>query len=391
MVETRRHLREKFVDLYGGEPTLYRAPGRVNLIGEHTDYNEGFVMPAALDMYTYVAAARGRDGRLRVHSINFGESFEIGLDEIRAGRTGSWSDYVRGVAGTLESHGHSLPGVDLVIVGEVPLGSGLSSSAAIEVATAFALLGVANIELDRTEIAEICQEAEHRYAQMRCGIMDQFISCHGKEGHALMLDCRSLDFRLVPVPSNVQLVICNSMVKHEHATSGYNTRRGQCEEGVRILRTVLPHIHSLRDVSEEELEIHKNMLSMVVYRRCRHVITENGRVQKAATALQKDDIRELGHLMRESHNSLRDDYEVSCPELDLLVEAASGLPGVYGARMTGGGFGGCTINLVKAVQAEGFAQEISTTYEAKTGIRPQIFLSRASEGAGMVPSEGSES
>ena len=383
-------MHEKFLELYGTEPRLYRAPGRVNLIGEHTDYNEGFVMPAALDMYTYVAAARRSDRQLRVFSVNFGESFETSLDEIHPGRTGGWSDYVRGVAGTLESRGHRLPGADLVILGEVPLGSGLSSSAAIEVSTAVALLGVANIELDRTEIAEICQEAEHRYAEMRCGIMDQFISCHGKEGHALMLDCRSLEFRLVPLPSNVQLVICNSMVKHQHATSGYNTRRAQCEEGVRILKTVLPEIHSLRDVSEEQLENESHLLSDVVYRRCRHVITENARVQKAADALEADNIRELGRLMRESHESLRDDYEVSCPELDVLVDAAAGLPGVYGARMTGGGFGGCTINLVDAEQAKRFEGIFRDAYEAKTGIHPQILLSKASEGAGAVPTEGSE-
>jgi galactokinase len=383
-------LREKFYEVYGTEPTLYRAPGRVNLIGEHTDYNEGFVMPAALDMYTYVAAAKRPDRRLRVLSLNFEENFEVSLDDIHPGRTGWWNDYVRGVAGTLESRGHRLPGVDLMVLGEVPLGSGLSSSAAIEVSTAVALLGVANIELGRTEIAEICQEAEHRYAGMRCGIMDQFISCYGKEEHALMLDCRSLEFRMVPLPRNVQLVVCNSMVRHEHATSGYNTRRAECEEGVRVLRTVMPEIRSLRDVSEEELEAHQNLLSATVYRRCRHVITENGRVQRTADALEGGNIRELGCSMRESHESLRDDYEVSCPELDLLVEAASGLPGVYGARMTGGGFGGCTINLVEVEQARRFELDISCAYEAKTGIHPQIFLSRASEGAGVVAPEVSQ-
>jgi galactokinase len=389
-VETQRHLREKFVQLYGSKPVVYRAPGRVNLIGEHTDYNEGFVMPAALDMYTYVAAAPRSDRKLRVFSTNFGESFETSLDKIQPGRTGGWNDYVRGVAGTLESRGHRLKGADLVIVGEVPLGAGLSSSAAIEVATAVAFLGVSNIELERTEIAEICQQAEHRYAEMRCGIMDQFISCHGKAGHALMLDCRSLEFRLVPVPDSVQLVICNSMVKHEHATSGYNTRRAQCEEGVRILKTVLPEIDSLRDVTEEEFETHRGLLSPVVYRRCRHVISENRRVQEAAAALEKNDIREFGRLMGESHRSLRDDYEVSCRELDVLVDMASGMDGVYGARMTGGGFGGCTINLVDSQQARRFEQAISSAYLVQTGIRPQIFLSRASEGAEVLAPESSE-
>lgn len=378
-------LAEAFAKVYGTAlAKVYRAPGRVNLIGEHTDYNEGFVMPAALDLSTYVAAAPRSDRRLRAYSVNFEEGFEISLDANQPGASGTWSDYVRGVAGILEIRGHKLPGADLVILGEVPLGAGLSSSAAIEVATAVALLGTAGVELDRTEIAMICQQAEHLYAGMRCGIMDQFIACHGRKGQALILDCRSLDFRLVPLPEKMQLVICNSMVKHELASSEYNTRRAQCEAGVRVLKTVLPEIASLRDVTEMQLNHHRDLLEPVVYRRCRHVITENHRVQRAGNALQHGDVRVFGHLMYESHRSLRDDYQVSCPELDILVESARPLAGVYGARMTGGGFGGCTINLVEMEYVSSFQKEITRTYQQKTGMLPQIFVCQASEGAEAV-------
>jgi len=381
----RRRLTDVFLKVYGTALAgVFRAPGRVNLIGEHTDYNEGFVMPAALDMSTYVAVAPRSDRLLRAYSMNFEESFEISLDANNPGASGTWGDYVRGVAGILEIRGHRLPGADLVILGEVPLGAGLSSSAAIEVATAVALLSTAGIKLERTEIAMICQQAEHLYAGTRCGIMDQFIACHGKKGRAVMLDCRSLDFRLLPLPEKLQLVICNSMVKHELASSEYNTRRAQCEAGVRVLKTVLPEIASLRDVTEMQLNHHRNLLEPVVYRRCRHVVTENDRVQRAGNALQDGDVPEVGHLMYESHRSLRDDYEVSCPELDILVESARPLTGVYASRMTGGGFGGCTINLVEMEHVQNFQREIARTYQQKTGMLPQIFVCQASEGAEAV-------
>jgi len=221
--------------------------------------------------------------------------------------------------------------------------------------------------------------------------MDQFISCHGREGHALMLDCRSLDFRLVPLPRNVQLVICNTMVKHEHASGEYNTRRAECEAGVRALKAVLPEIRSLRDVTHDQVNQHRDLLPAIIYQRCRHVITENDRVQRAANSLQRSDVREFGCLMFESHRSLRDDYQVSCPELDLMVEAATLLPGIYGARMTGGGFGGCTINLVATEHAGSFRENISQAYQEKTGIHPQIYVCKASQGAEAVTEWSSQS
>jgi galactokinase len=379
-----RKLKALFAGLYEGLPTIYRAPGRVNLIGEHTDYNDGFVMPAALDLYTYVAVSPRSDRRLRVYSENLGEKCDLDLDSIRPGKSGHWSDYVRGVAGVLESSGYRLRGADLAITSEVPLGSGLSSSAALEVSTAWALLSNSQINVDRNTIPQICQQAEHLYPETQCGIMDQFISCHGRAGHALLLDCRALDFQLLPVPRQVRLMVCNTMVKHEHASGGYNTRRRECEEGLQALKQVLPAIRALRDVTINELEQHRERLTPVVYKRVRHVVTENDRVQEAATALSEGDLAHFGRLMADSHRSLRDDYEVSTPELDLMVELANGQEGVYGARMTGGGFGGCTINLVDSANAEQVQQRLEQNYETRTGLRPTIIICDASDGAGAV-------
>ena len=382
--EATHRLNALFAELYGGRPTVYRAPGRVNLIGEHTDYNDGFVMPAALNLYTYVAVGPRSDRRLRVYSETLGEMRDLDLDSMRPGKSGDWSDYVRGVAGVLESSGYKLRGADLAITSEVPLGSGLSSSAALEVSTAWALLSNSEINVDRNAIPQMCQQAEHLYPETKCGIMDQFISCHGRAGHALMLDCRSLDFQLLPLPSQVRLMVCNTMVRHEHASGGYNTRQGEGQEGLRALQQVLPEIRALRDVSVDELERHRSRLSPVIYKRVRHVVTENERVKMAASALQAADMAKLGELMADSHRSLRDDYEVSTPDLDLMVELASDQKGVYAARMTGGGFGGCTINLVHSGRAEEVQQRLEQNYETRTGLKPTILVCEASDGAGPV-------
>ena len=383
--EAIHRLKALFAELYGGHPTVYRAPGRVNLIGEHTDYNDGFVMPAALNLYTYVAVTPRPDRRLLVYSENFDEACDVDLDSIRPGKSGHWSDYVRGVAGVLESSGYKLRGADLAIASEVPLGSGLSSSAALEVSTAWALLSNSEINVDRNAIPQICQQAEHLYPETKCGIMDQFISCHGRAGHALMLDCRSLDFQLLPLPGDVRLMVCNTMVRHEHASGGYNTRQGECQEGLRALQQALPEIRALRDVTIDELEQHRSRLSPLIYKRIRHVVTENERVKMAASALQAADMAKLGELMADSHRSLRDDYEVSTPELDLMVELARDQKDVYGARMTGGGFGGCTINLVHSARAGEVQQRLEQNYEAKTGLSPTIIICEASDGAGALP------
>jgi galactokinase len=374
-------LRTDFAKFYGESPRIFRAPGRVNLIGEHTDYNDGFVMPAAIDFATWVAISARTDRRLVMRTENYPDAAEFDLDDIRPGHTGHWSDYVRGIAAVLEQRGNRLRGANVLILGEVPIGAGLSSSAAIEVASGYALLSIFGMSVDRVQLALAAQRAEHEYAGTRCGIMDQFISCNGKTGHALMLDTRSLRFELLPMPANARVVICNTMVKHYLAGGEYNTRREQCEAGVKHLARSLPGIKALRDVSIDDLEKFGADLPSVIFRRCKHVITENDRVQRAADALRRHDCSAFGALMYASHGSLRDDYAVSCSELDIMVELASKLPGIYGARMTGGGFGGCTVNLVAVDEAEAFRTEIAERYEAATGKQPEIYISAASEGA----------
>jgi galactokinase len=281
--------------------------------------------------------------------------------------------------------GYSLSGANLAILGQVPIGAGLSSSASLEVATALALLSVAKVELPPLELVKLCQRAEHEYAGMRCGIMDQFIATFGSAGHALMLDCRSLQYQLLPIPADVRLVICNSMVKHELASGEYNRRRADCEAGVKILQQHLPKVRALRDVTLADLNQYSDLLPPQVNRRCRHVVAENQRVLAAAGALQSGDPARFGQLMYESHASLRDDYEVSCRELDLLADMASKCPGTYGARMTGGGFGGCTINLVRADSVGAFRSRITEEYRVATGRAPAVYVCSAAQGAGAWP------
>jgi galactokinase len=338
-------------------------------------------MPAAIDFATWVAISPRNDRRLVMRTENYPDTAEFDLDHIQPGHTGHWSDYVRGIAAVLEQRGNRLRGANILILGEVPIGAGLSSSAAIEVASGYALLSIFGMSVDRVQLALAAQRAEHEYAGTRCGIMDQFVSCNGKAGHALMLDTRSLQFELLPMPENASVVICNTMVKHYLAGGEYNVRREQCEAGVKQLARSLPGIKALRDVSIRDLEKFGADLPEVIFRRCKHVITENDRVQQAADALRKHDCEAFGTLMYASHRSLRDDYEVSCSELDIMVDLASKLPGVYGARMTGGGFGGCTVNLVASEQAQSFRDEIGRQYQAATGKQPEIYISTASEGA----------
>ncbi len=377
-------LRKQFEDVHGGTARLFRAPGRVNLIGEHTDYNDGFVMPAAIQFDVWVAVA-GHAGRtISVRSSNFPDVVEINLDADEPKKKNHWSDYVTGVALGLERAGHRLRGADLLIRGDVPIGSGLSSSAAIEVASAMALLAASDKSTDFVSLAKLCQRAENDFVGARVGIMDQFVSCCGRAGHALMLDCRSLEYRLLPLPAGVSLVICNTMVKHSLASGEYNVRRAECEQGVRLLSRFLPDVRSLRDVNPSDLERYAGELPEIIYRRCRHVVGENARVQEAAAALDGGDLELFGRLMGESHRSLRDDYEVSCDELNLMVDLASKVKGVYGCRMTGGGFGGCTINLVRDSAVPAFRSEVADSYQKITGLAPQIFVSAAADGASEV-------
>jgi len=377
-------LGKRFETAFGGQARIYRAPGRVNLIGEHTDYNDGFVMPAAIDFATWMAISPREDRKLVVRSENISELAEFDLDAPSARGQHHWSDYVFGVAVVLEQAGHRLRGGNMLVYGEVPIGAGLSSSAAIEVASGYALLENSGLPVDRIGLARLCQRAENEFVGMRCGIMDQFISCCGRADRALMLDCRSLDYRLLPLPPQVSLVICNTMVKHELAGGEYNQRRAECEAGVHHLARSLPQVRALRDVTLADLDRYGRDLPDVVYRRCRHVVSEDDRVGEAAAALERGDVAQFGRLMAESHRSLRDDYEVSCAELDLMVELAGKVDGVFGARMTGGGFGGCTINLVASDRVEDFKRAVVAGYEQGTGRAPQVYVSTAAEGAGEI-------
>ena len=362
----------------------------MNLIGEHTDYNDGFVLPAAIEFHCWVAAAPCADTKIVIHSENLNETAEASLESICPATKGHWSNYPVGVAWALKEAGKRVCGANLLVTSDVPLRAGLSSSAAIEVAVGFALLHQIGVGIDLAELAQLCQKAENEFVGAHVGIMDQFVSCHGRASHALLLDCRSLEYRLVKLPSGIQLVICNTMVKHEIGSSQYNVRRAECEEGVRALSKVLPGIRALRDVTLAQLETHRALLNPTVYSRCRHVISENDRVQSAVRVFESGNVRSLSPLMRESHRSLRDDYEVSCKELDLMVEIAAAQPGVIGARMTGGGFGGCTINLVESGAVGAFKQNVAAKYLAQTGLTPEIYVSPAADGVQQVQVRSSE-
>jgi galactokinase len=384
----RGALRTAFTEHYQHAPRLFRAPGRVNLIGEHTDYNEGFVLPMAIDRETVVAAIPRDDRRVRAFSLNLNESVEFDLDNPGAKKRGLWLDYLEGVAWALESSGVNLKGADLMISSDVPAGAGLSSSAALEVSAGLALASVSGQTVDHVTLALAGQRAEHEYVGTKCGIMDQLVAVMGKAGHALLIDCRSLSAEPVPLDTtHAHIVICDSVVKHELSSSEYNTRREECERGVEMLRNYLPGIRALRDVSVADFERYEEKLPEPIRRRCRHVVTENERTLNAADALRQGRLEEMGRLMERSHVSLRDDYEVSCAELNLLVEIAGNFHGCLGARMTGGGFGGSTVNLVRRDALSEFQDVINREYPRVTNISPNIYVSDAGDGAKEVISD----
>jgi galactokinase len=359
---------------------LVTAPGRVNLIGEHTDYNDGFVLPMAIDRKICIGGSPRNDNEVQLYSLNFNTTAQFQVTLLK--RENAWSDYVKGVIDEYEKVGKQIKGFNAVLYGNVPLASGLSSSAAIEVATAFFLAQLNDIAMAGEAMAELCQRAENRFVGMNCGIMDQFISRLGKQGHALYLDCRSLEYQLVPFDlSGYVVVMCNSNVKRQLVDSAYNERRAQCEEGVRILKQQMENIVALRDVTSGDLEEYRSLLSQLVYQRCKHVITENERTTLAVSVLQAGDIGRFGELLNASHTSLQQDYEVSCAELDTLVEIARSIEGTVGSRMTGAGFGGCTVSLVKEEAVEPFTAAILEEYAKRTGITADVYVSKAEDGA----------
>jgi len=373
---------EAFRESFGGAPEVVAvAPGRVNLIGEHTDYNDGFVLPMALDRGIALAGRRRGDDTVLLHSANFGQTVPFRLGELRPDETARWADYPKGVLDEFQKAGHRVAGMACAIYGDVPLGAGLSSSAAFEVVTAYVVSQLNGIALSGPEMARLCQRAENRFVGVNCGIMDQMASALSLRDHALFIDCRDLNYRHVPLDRDrVSLVICNSGVQRGLVDSEYNTRRAQCEEGVRLLSEILPGIRALRDVSVAAFEVRGDVLPDEVSRRCRHVITENRRVERAVDCLQTGDYAAFGALMNASHVSLRDDYEVSCTELDALVTLARDIEGCLGARLTGAGFGGCTVNLLERDRMDAFVQKLPEHYERLTGIRGEIYVCVPEEG-----------
>lgn len=379
------NLKEKTFQLFkkqfGTEPTrFFRAPGRVNLIGEHTDYNDGFVLPCAINYQTVIAAEPRDDSLVNVVAANFGEqnsSFDLS-HSIEHDATAPWSNYVRGVAWVMREQGHKLRGANLVIAGDVPQGAGLSSSASLEVVVGTALTRLSGLTIDFKTIALNGQKAENEFVGMRCGIMDQFISALGQQDHALLIDCRSLDERAVPIPAGTAIIIANSNVKRGLVDSEYNTRRRECE-------TAAAHfgVPALRDVSPDIFALHADELDETVAKRARHVITENARTEAAAEALAKGDLRAMGRLMAESHVSMRDDFEITVPPIDALVEIIGAVIGeAGGVRMTGGGFGGCVVALAPQEMAPAVEAAIAAKYPAASGLEATVYICQASAGAG---------
>lgn len=377
-------LKEKFPVRYpgSGEPGLYRAPGRVNLIGEHTDYTEGLVMPIALDMACYAAVAPGRSsGELRIYSEDLDAGAACPSAEIPSLKPRKdWTDYVFGVAQQLEKRGVTVGAKDLLIHSTVPVGAGLSSSAALEIATALALSGGSALE-NRMELVRTGRAAENEFVGMPCGIMDQFISVFGQAHAAIKIDCRSLEYEEVPLPEDVAIVAVNSMVKHELGGSAYRDRVAECGQALAHIQMSHPEVRSLRDAT---LEMIDSSMAEVPRKRARHVVSENARVEDFAKASRAGDRKRMGELFVGSHRSLQHDYEVSCEELDFLVDTALGVEGVFGARMTGGGFGGCTVNLVEPSAVDAFRARITAAYEQRYGMTPRIFECQPAAGAGVV-------
>ena len=377
-------LRSLHLARFHAEPEIFAAPGRVNLIGEHTDYAEGFVMPAAIDFATLAGISPRSDGRIVIYSENYGKEREFDADALPTAANRHWSDYPIGVTTILAAEGHKIPGFSLTLWGDVPLGSGLSSSAAIEVATALAVTSLIGVTYSGPVLARLCQRAENVFVGANCGIMDQFISANGAKDNALLIDCRDLGFKLAPIPSSVALVIANTMVKHAVSGGEYTSRRAEVEEAAAVIARHRPEVRFLRDATIQDLADYGAEMSPNALKRARHVISENLRTVAAANALISHDLKELGRLMAEAHQSYSQDFEASCVEADAMVELAQGLPGLIGARLTGGGFGGCTVNLVEADHARTFTDALGERYAGRIGIVPQIHICHASPGAHRV-------
>lgn len=382
-------LTKKFKDHFGDNPTLLvRAPGRINLIGEHTDYNNGYVLPAAIDKAIYFAISPRNDQKCILYAYDLDDSCEFSLDNIQKSKKG-WANFLVGVLAEMLERGKQInTGFNVVFGGDVPLGAGLSSSAAVECGIGFALNELYNLEFSKLDLALIAQQAEHKYAGVNCGIMDMFASIHGKADSVIKLDCQDLSFEYFPFNfPKYTLVLCNTGVKHNLGDSEYNQRRAECEEGIRLLQSAFPQVDSLRDVTIPMLRSQADKLSPIVYNRCKYVVEEIERVSVACNALENGDLSTFGQKMYETHEGLSKDYEVSCPELDFLVEQSQDFEAVVGARMMGGGFGGCTINLVKADAVDEFIKNMTLTYHQTFNIELQTYKVNISNGVEEIEKE----
>jgi galactokinase len=383
-----QQLKEKvlqdFQKNFNDRPTVFRSPGRVNIIGEHTDYNNGFVLPAAIDKAIYVAVSPRNDETIKLYSGEFDKSFETSLSKLTPTKEG-WPNYILGVADQLLKRGFAIKGFNLAIDGDVPIGSGLSSSAAVECAAAFALNEIFRLNISKKDLAFIGQKAEHTFAGVMCGIMDQFASVFGKKDHVIKLDCQNLDYEYVPLKlEGHKILLMNTNVKHSLASSEYNTRRAQCEQGVAWVKERHPEVNSLRDVSMEMLHKYVEPKDSLIYQRCKYVVEEKERLLMGCEDLKKGDLQSLGKKMFQTHDGLSKQYEVSCKELDFLVDAVRNNPDVVGARMMGGGFGGCTINIVREEAIDALVKTIGESYQKNMDKELTAYIAQVEDGTTQV-------
>lgn len=381
---TVRKVTVAFREQFGSVPAVFRSPGRVNLIGEHTDYNEGFVLPAAINRVIVLALSPRRDGDCRMLAVDLQESHECHIDQLQKTDKG-WPNYLMGVVDQLNKAGAGIAGFDCAFGGNIPIGAGMSSSAAIGAGLAFGLNDVFDLGINKLDLVRLAQRAENEFVEVRCGIMDQFINIFGLEDKVLKLDCRSLQYEYYPFGTNdLRIVLCDTRLRRALATSEYNARRSQCDAAVQIIRRHFPEVRSLRDVTQEMVDYLSDELGPLLHKRCTYVIRENERVARACDDLNRGALETFGARMYESHAGLRDEYEVSCAELDVLVEIASGVPGVLGARMMGAGFGGCTINLVKERNVREFEECVRDKYRRCFGHDTNIYTMKIESGTSRI-------
>jgi galactokinase len=375
---------QRFRQEFNAEPLVVRSPGRINLIGEHTDYNDGFVLPAAIDKAIYIAIAKSSNGKSRYIALDMDDEYEGSVNEI-AKVKGHWASYINGVVDQLQNAGHTIADFNCVMGGDIPIGAGMSSSAAVECAVIFSLNIIFNLGLDKLSMAQLAQKAENIFVGVQCGIMDQFANLFGKKGHVIKIDCRSLEYEYEPFSmEGIRIVLFDTGVKHSLASSAYNTRREQCEEGVAIIQKFYPQVKNLRDVTINMIEQYLSSVDGPVYSRCRYVVEEIQRLQEACIDLQKNDMISFGKKMYETHNGLSTLYEVSCAELDFMVDFVRKEPGVLGARMMGGGFGGCTINLIKEEAITAVKEQLEGAYKNTFGKLMKTYITSIEDGIGIV-------